>query len=448
MERMIPNNIQAEQGILGSILIDPDAYDLIADRLKVDDFYRDAHRIIYGSVLSLVSRRVTPDFVTVTDELEREEKLDVVGGLSYVTGLLNAVPTSGNVEYYTNIVCKMAEQRRLIHIAGQIATLAYSQDPNALETAEKLLFDIQRHTDVQQFYGMSEMVSDYMDELDMLHEKRGSLTGVSTGYSDLDIPTGGLQKSDFILLAGRPSSGKTALALSMAYKTAMLGNHVAIFSLEMGRRQLMRRLMAMASKVDMQRLRSGWIEDNEWDLITSKAADLSQLPIWVNDTAGNPIASIRSQLRRLVKEQGHVDQVMIDYLGLIEPDEKSENRVQEVSKISRDLKKLAREFNVPFLVLAQLSRQVEQRANKHPMLSDLRDSGSLEQDADVVLFIYRDAYYAAQEGREVEQGKENIADITIAKHRNGPTGDAQLIFKADETMFYDLEVSPPAEGEE
>lgn len=452
MEKMLPQNIDAEKSLLGSILIDPDAYDLVADKLAPTDFYRNAHQVIYEAIVQLVSRRICPDLVTILDELEQKDKLDDAAseGMyagTYLTGLINCVPTSGNVEYYADIVSRLALCRRLIHAAGQITTLAYSQDANAVEKSEQLLFNIDRQEMVQAFFGMGELTSDYVEELTFLHENKGAFIGVPTGYDDIDNATAGLQKSDLILLGGRPSMGKTALGLCIGYNAALRGKRVAIFSLEMGKKQLMRRLMSMASKIDMQRLRSGWIEDGEWERIIDAASNLSQLPIWINDTAGNPISSMRRQLRRLTQSVGTPEIVIVDYIGLIESeDAKYENRVQEVSKISRGLKALAREFDVPILALAQLSRDVEKRASKRPMLSDLRDSGSLEQDADVVMFVYRDAYYAQQEGRTVEQGKENIADVSIAKQRNGPTGDVQLFFQPDQAMFYPLEVLLPSEG--
>lgn len=440
MERIFPNNIEAEMGVLGSIIIDPQSYDLVADQLKPDDFYRNAHRVLYQTIVGLAAQRITPDYITLCDELERINKLEEVDGSAYITSLINEVPTSGNVEYYAGIVLRAALNRRLISAAGQIAALGFEQDPESIEKSEQLLFSLQNHSMTQAFTPMPAMVGDYIAELDHLHEHRGTYTGIPTGYKDIDDTLGGLQRSDLILLGGRPSSGKTSLGLCMGYNAALRGHKVAVFSLEMGKRQLMRRMMSMATSVDLQRLRNGWINDEEWSKIIEKSADLSLLPIWINDTAGNPLSSMRSQLRRLAQEQNGIDLVVVDYLGLIAPDdEKVENRVQEVSKISRGLKLLAREFDVPVLALAQLSRAVEQRQNKRPQLADLRDSGSLEQDSDVVLFIYRDAYYAQMEGRELEQGKENIADITVAKHRNGPTGDVQLYFKAEQTMFYDLE---------
>jgi replicative DNA helicase len=439
-ERMLPQNIEAEEGVLGSIIIDPECYDLIADRLKADDFYRNSHRVIYSVVVSLVARRVSPDNITICDELERLDKLEEIGGASYITSLINCVPTSGNIEYYAGIVFRTAECRRLVHYAGNVVALAYSQDPEAMQKAEQWLFDLQRNGLSQGFIDMPEMVGEYMTELDYVHEHKGTLTGIPTGYTDIDNALNGLQRSDLILLGGRPGSGKTSLGLCMAYNAALRGHKVAVFSLEMGRRQLMRRMMSMASKVDLQRLRSGWIRDEEWETIMQKAGDLSQLPIQVNDTAANPIASMRSQLRRLSQRMGGIDLVVVDYLGLIGSDGESdaENRVQEVSKISRGLKLMAREFDVPVLALAQLSRQVESRPNKRPQLADLRDSGSLEQDADVVLFLYREDYYAEQEKR-VDYIPTNEAEVSIAKHRNGSTGGVNLYFKGEQTMFYNLE---------
>lgn len=439
-ERLLPHSIEAEQGVLGSIVIDPEAYDLIADCLKAEDFYRDTHRVIYATVTSLVAKRVSPDYLTLCNELEQSNKLEEIGGASYITGLINDVPTSGNIEYYAGIVSRSAEHRRLISYAGQVVSLAYSQDPEAMQKSEQLLFNLQKHTLNQGFVDMPEMVREYVDELTYVYEHKGSFTGVETGYRDIDNVLGGLQPSDLILLGGRPGSGKTSLGLCMAYNAALRGSKVAIFSLEMGRRQLTRRLFSMASKVDLQRLRTGWINDEEWDTIIQKASDLSQLPIRVNDTAANPIVSMRSQLRRVAQQMGGLDLVVVDYLGLIgsDGDSDSENRVQEVSKISRGLKLLAREFDVPVLALSQLSRQVESRQNKRPILSDLRESGSLEQDADVVMFLYREDYYAEQEKRE-DYTPTNEAEVSIAKHRNGPVGGVNLYFKGEQTMFYNLD---------
>lgn len=437
-ERMIPQNVEAEKGILGSILIDSEVYDLVADTLKAEDFYRDAHRIIYQTIVSLVAQDMKPDYIQLLDELERTDKLEKAGGSSYITSLINSPETSGHAEYYAKIVARTAVNRRLAHAAGMIAQLAYDQDPQSLEKSEQLLYSLADNRLAGAFVGMPELASDYMAELDTLHENRGSLTGVPTGYTDIDNMLGGLQKSDLVLLGGRPGSGKTSLGLCIGYNAALRGHKVAMFSLEMGRRQLMRRLASMASKIELQRLRSGWIADSEWDMVVNKLGDLSRLPMWINDTAGNPLASMRSQLRRLIAQQNGIDLVVVDYLSLIAPEEGSENRVQEISKISWGLKKLAREFDIPVLALAQLSRQVESRQNKRPILSDLRESGSLEQDSDVVLFLYREDYYAEQEKRE-DYTPTHEAEVAIAKHRNGPTGGVNLYFKGAQTMFYNLE---------
>lgn len=441
MERMLPQNIEAEKCVLGSILIDPECFDLIADLLKADDFYRTSHRIIYQTILSLVAQDMQPDYIALCDELDRSGKMkDVDGGAGYITSLAGFPETSGNAEYYAKIVARTAVCRRLAHAAGMIAQLAYDQDQQAVEKAEQLLYNLQTTSASRGFTGMSTVMSEYIAELNFVHENKGSYVGVPTGYKDIDDTLGGLQKSDLILLGGRPGSGKTSLGLCIGYNAALAGYKVAVISLEMGMKQLARRMVSMASKVDLQRLRSGWITDAEWSLVIEKAGDLSQLPIEINDTAGSPVASIRSQIRRLIQQQGSVDLVIIDYLGLIAPDEgkESENKVQEISKISWGLKKLAKEFDLPVLALAQLSRQVESRQNKRPILSDLRDSGSLEQDADVVMFLYREDYYAEQEGRK-DYTPTNVAEVSIAKHRNGPTGNVGLFFQAEQTMFYNLE---------
>lgn len=437
-ERMVPQNIEAEKGLLGSILIDPTVYDLVSDMLKAEDFYRTEHRIAYQTIVSLVVQDMQPDYLTLCDELERIDKIEQAGGSDYLMSLINCVPTSGNAEYYAQIVARAAINRRLAHAAGMIAQLAYDQDPKSVEKAEQLLYTLQTTSRAQSWVSMSDLMTEHMRDLDYVHEHRGTHLGVPTGYADIDNVLGGLQKTDLILLGGRPGSGKTSLGLCIGYNAALAGRKVAIFSLEMGKKQLAWRLESMASKVDLQRLRSGWISDEEWETIIERAGHLSQLPIQINDTAGNSIASMRSQLRRLIQEQDGIDLVIVDYLGLIAPDEASENRVQEISKISWGLKKIAKEFELPVLALAQLSRQVESRQNKRPQLSDLRESGSLEQDADVVMFLYREDYYAEQDKRE-DYTPTNEAEVSIAKHRNGPTGGVTLYFKAEQTMFYNLE---------
>ena len=444
MEKLLPQNIEAEAGVLGSIIIDPETIVQVADFLYAEDFYRYAHRTIYETILRLYEQHQPADFITICDELERINKLDDVGGPSYVTSLINQVPTSGNVEYYGRIVERTAILRRLIHAAGEIAAVAYEEgDANiALDKAEQLIFSISQRSARADFSAISELLTDYMNKLEQLHERRGSIVGVPTGFSDLDRMTGGLQRSDLIILAARPAMGKTSLALSLAHNSALKHKQsVAVFSLEMSKEQLVQRLLSMDAGVDQQRLRTGWIEDDEWERIIYSMGTLSEATIWIDDTAGISTMEMRSKARRLQAEHG-VDLIIVDYLQLMQSlpgTARNKNREQEISEISRNLKGLAREINVPVLALAQLSRAVESRSSKIPQLSDLRESGSIEQDSDIVMFIYRDDVY------NPESERKNIADIIIAKHRNGPVGEVSLYFQASQTRFRDLEVSPPAE---
>ncbi len=444
MEKLLPQNIEAECGVLGSIIIDPEAIVQISDFLRTDDFYRDAHRTIFEVILQLYEEHEPADFITICDELERRNKLEEVGGASYITSLINQVPTSGNVEFYARIVERTAILRRLIHAAGQIAAIAYEEGDAdiALDKAEQLIFNIsQRHTH-SDFAHMRDILAEYMNKLDQLHERRGTIVGVPTGFTDLDRLTGGLQKSDLIVLAARPGIGKSSLALSLAHNSALkFQNSIAVFSLEMSKDQLAQRLLSMDAGIDQQRLRTGRIEDDEWDRIVYAMDTLSEANIWIDDTAGISTMEMRSKARRLQAEHG-IDLIIVDYLQLMQATiggKRNENRVQEISEISRSLKGLARELNIPVLALAQLSRAVESRQSKVPQLSDLRESGSIEQDSDIVMFIYRDDLY------NQESERKNIADIIIAKHRNGPIGEISLYFQASQTRFRDLELNPSME---
>lgn len=390
LEKLLPQNIEAECGVLGSILIDPEAVVQVADFLYPEDFYRDAHRTIYEVVLRLFEKREPADFITVCDELERLDKLEDVGGSSYITSLINEVPTSGNIEYYGRIVERTAVLRRLIHAAGQIAAIAYEEGDAsaAMDKAEQIIFNIsQRHARAD-FSSLGSLLAEYMDKLDQLHERRGTIVGVPTGFTDLDRLTGGLQRSDLIILAARPAVGKTSLALSMAHNSAMkYGRSVALFSLEMSKEQLVQRLLAMDALIDQQRLRTGWVEDNEWDRVIGAMNKLAEAKIWIDDTAGISTTEMRSKARRLQAEQG-IDLIVVDYLQLMQSSvggKRNENRVQEISEISRNLKGLARELDVPVLALAQLSRAVESRQSKVPQLSDLRESGCLAGETSVYL---------------------------------------------------------------
>jgi replicative DNA helicase len=390
VEKLLPQNVEAECGVLGSIIIDPEAIVQISDFLQPEDFYRDAHRTIFEVILHLYQGGEPADFITICDELERRSQLEDVGGASYITSLINQVPTSGNVEYYGHIVERTATLRRLIHAAGQIAAVAYEEGDAdvALDKAEKLIFDIsQRHTR-SDFSPMEDILADYMARLELLNQRRGTITGVATGFTDLDRMTGGLQRSDLIIVAARPGVGKTSLALSLAHNAALkFKNAVAVFSLEMSKEQLAQRLLSMDAGIDQSRLRTGWIEEEEWVRIVEASDKLSEASIWIDDTAGISTMEMRSKARRLQAEQG-VDLIIVDYLQLMQGSGgggRNENRVQEVSEISRSLKGLARELNVPVMALAQLSRSVESRQSKVPQLSDLRESGCITGDSLVYL---------------------------------------------------------------
>jgi replicative DNA helicase len=390
VEKLLPQNIEAECGVLGSIIIDPEAIVQVSDFLRPDDFYRDAHRTIYEVILQLYEEHEPADFITICDELERRNKLEEVGGASYITSLINQVPTSGNVEFYGRIVERTAILRRLIHAAGQIAAIAYEEGDAdiALDKAEQLIFNISQRHSRSDFTHMRDILAEYMNKLDQLHERRGTIVGVPTGFTDLDRLTGGLQKSDLIVLASRPGVGKTSLALSLAHTTALkYQNSIAIFSLEMSKDQLAQRLLSMDAGIDQHRLRTGRIEEDEWDRIVYAMDTLSEANIWIDDTASISPMEMRSKARRLQAEHG-IDLIIVDYLQLMQAvvgGKRNENRVQEISEISRSLKGLARELNMPVLALAQLSRAVESRQSKVPQLSDLRESGCLTGETPVYL---------------------------------------------------------------
>ncbi len=440
MERLPPQNIEAEAAVLGSILIDPQAIAVVAEMVKADDFYRDAHRTIYEAAMQLYAVGQPADLVTLADAIEGRGKMEQIGGADYLTALVTVVPTSANVEYYAQIVVRTAILRRLIQVAGQIAALAYTEnDANvALDKAEQLLFAISQRVTRQDFEHIREILHDYFKKLDALHSRRGDIVGIPTGFSDLDKMTGGFQRSDLIILAARPSVGKTALALSLAHNSAVKFNQsIAIFSLEMSKEQLAQRLLSMDAGVDQQRMRTGYISDadDEWTRISLSMGRLSDADIYIDDTAGINLMEMRSKARRLKADRGF-DLIVVDYLQLMQGtgSKGDGNRQQEISEISRGLKGLARELNVPVLALSQLSRAVESRQDKRPLLSDLRESGSLEQDADIVLFIYRDEVY------NPETDRPNIADIIVAKHRNGPIGTISLYFQPSQTRYRDLEL--------
>jgi replicative DNA helicase len=439
-ERLLPQNVDAESAVLGSILIDEEALIAVADFLRPDDFYRDAHRILFEVMIDLHNEQTRVDFVTLCDALQQREKLAIVGGETYISSLVNQVPTSANAVYYGRIVERTSILRRLIRAASDIVGMAYeTEDENAMgvvEQAEQLIFQIsERATSLQEDISLARVLDQYTEKLQKLASQRGIVTGVPTGFNDLDRLTGGLQPSDLILVAARPAVGKTSWALNLAYNAAVLyEQRVGIFSIEMSEEQLAMRLLAMDSGIDLARLRVGNIEDDEWEKVFQAVGRLEPVMIRIDPTSALSPARMRSRARRWVADYG-IDLIIVDYLQLMQPDEgkkKQENRVQIIDEISRSLKLLARELNIPIVALAQLSRAVESRQSKIPMLSDLRESGGLEQNADIVLFIYRDEVY------HPETERKGLADIIVAKHRNGETGNIVLRFEPQLTRFHDL----------
>jgi replicative DNA helicase len=437
IERLPPQNIEAEEAVLGALLIDPDAIIRVATLLKPTDFYREKNGWIYDATLTLHERREPIDFLTVCDELDRREQLDEIGGPGFITSLINAVPTSIHAEHYARIIERTATRRRLIEAAGEIAGLAYQEadDVNeVVDRAEQVLFGVSERRIARELVPIRQVLSAYYDRIEYLTRHRGEMIGVPTGFTDLDRLLGGLQRSDMVILAARPSVGKTSLALSVAHHAAQrFHQRVAFFSLEMSSEQVVQRLISAETGINSQRLRRGEIAQDEWGRFMKAASDLSESYFYIDDTPGISALELRTKARRLHAEVG-VDLLVVDYLQLMRGDFRSENRVQEISSISRALKALARELNVPVLALSQLSRGVEARTDKRPILSDLRESGALEQDADVVMFIYRDELY--NENTE----RKNIADIIVAKHRNGPTGTVALFFKKELAQFLEAEV--------
>ncbi len=435
-EPLPPHNTEAEESVLGSLMIDPEGIETVANFLPVGDFYHPRNRDVYTAMVRLFERRQPTDFVMVCDELERSDRLEAVGGAGYVSRLLTIVPTSIHVEHYARVVQRTAVMRRLIGAAGRIAAIGYEDEPDlrfALERAEQELFRVTQLKVGRDFQHIREVLAEYLEQIQFAAgDQAGASAGIQTGFIDLDRLLGGFQRSDLIILAARPSLGKTALALNIARNTAVRFNLTgAIFSIEMSRSQLAQRFLSTESGVDSARIREGRLSEAELRRLGEAFDLLSAAPIYVDDTPGIGIGELRSKARRLHAEHP-LDLIIVDYLQLV-GGSVPENRVQEMSEVSRSLKALARELNVPVLALSQLSRAVESRSPHIPMLSDLRDSGSIEQDSDVVMFIYREDVY------DRESQRKGITDLYIAKHRNGPTGMVSLLFQERSTKFVDLQ---------
>jgi len=422
----IPHNREAEEAVVGAVLINPEVYYDVAQFLAADDFYIHRHKWIWEAFTRLHEQRTPIDLLTITDELDRMDQLAELGGPAYLTALINQVPTSLNAESYGRIVEAHSIRRKMLVAANRIASLAYDEGSlvdTVMDEAEKAVFNVSERRLKHDLMPISSVLSEYYDHVDDLAKRPEDIFGVPTGFIDLDRMLSGLQPSDLLIIAGRPGQGKTGFLLSVAKNAGLTHKkRVAIFSLEMSNEQVVQRLIAQETGIDSQRLRTGKLTENEWPLFTHAIEVFSDTRIFLDDTPAITPLQLRTKCRRLHMEHG-LDLVIVDYLQLMGGDTRNDNRVQEVSYISRNLKVLARELNVPVLAAAQLSRAVEQRSDKRPVLSDLRESGSLEQDSDIVMFIYRPDQY------EKDTTKQNVAEIIIAKHRNGPVGSVELIFR-------------------
>jgi replicative DNA helicase len=430
--QIVPHSREAEEAVIGAILINPEAYYDVASFLQADDFYIIRHRWVWQAFNRLHEQRVPIDFLTVTEALDQMGQLAEVGGPAYLTALINNVPTSLHAEAYGHVVEETAVRRRMLEAANTIAKLAYKEETGideVMNDAEKAIFGVSERRLTRDLQPIQQVLSDYYDRIDQIMRRGEETLGVPTGFIDLDRLLGGLQPSDFLLIAGRPGMGKTAFMLSAAKNAAQLHKkHVAVFSLEMANEQLVQRLISQETGIDIHHLRTGKLSEEEWPLFAHAIEVLGDTRIFLDDTPGLTPLQLRTKCRRLHMEF-RLDLVLVDYLQLMSGGLRIENRVQEVSYISRNLKMLARELNTPVLAAAQLSRAIEQRADKEPQLSDLRESGSLEQDADVVMFIHRQDMY------ERDTLRPNVAQVKVAKHRNGPTGNIELIFRSNLAKF-------------
>lgn len=434
--RIPPHSLEAEQSVLGAMIIDKEAINTAVETIRPEDFYKEANKEIYETILELYNRNEPVDLITLSEELKKRGTLENVGGINYLTSLSGSVATTANVKYYCDIVEEKSILRRLIKSCDEIIAKSFedAEEVNSIiERAEKSIFDITQGRNNEGFSPIKEVLLDSFSRIEEMSMNEGGLTGLTTGFLDIDEKLSGLQKSDLILLAARPSMGKTALGLNIALNSAIKGNgHVAIFSLEMSKEQLVQRMLSSVSHVNLQKIISGRLDEDEWVKIVQAMGPLSSTNIFIDDTPGISIMEMKAKCRKLKIEKG-LDLVVVDYLQLMQSDSPSESRQQEISSISRGLKALAKEMECPVLALSQLSRAPELRSDHRPILSDLRESGAIEQDADIVMFLYRDEYY------NEDTDKKNIGEVIIAKHRNGPTGTVELLWMGQFTKFVNLE---------
>ncbi len=434
--KLPPHSIDAEQSVLGSMLLDREATIIALEIVRPEDFYKSAHGDIFDCIVTLFNRNEPVDLVTLTEELRRREKLEMVGGIQYLTSLSSSVPVASNVKHYAVIVEEKATLRRLIRASEEIVTLGYSSDievPELLEKAQKNIYDISQYHAKEGFVPIKDVLNTTFDNIELLYQSDKTITGTTSGFIDIDKKLNGFHKSDLILIAARPAMGKSAFALNLAQSAAIKeGNAVAVFSLEMSKEQLMLRMLSSESMVDLSNIQTGNLNEEEWGKIARAMVPLSQAQIYFDDTPGVSVTEMRSKCRRLKMESG-LDLVLIDYLQLMQGDGKIENRQQEISAISRNLKIMAKELNCPVIALSQLSRAPELRSDHRPILSDLRESGAIEQDADLVMFLYRDEYY------HEDSEKQNLAEVIVAKHRHGETGTVELRWSGNIQKFMDYD---------
>ncbi|MCK4302916.1 MAG: replicative DNA helicase [Candidatus Eisenbacteria sp.] len=434
--RIPPQNLEAEQAVLASMLLEPRAIDTVEEILEEDLFYRAAHRGVFRAIAALSARNESADLITVTEELRRQGQLEAVGGATFLQSLLDSIPSAANVEFHSRLVLEKAVLRKLISVSTEIIDQSYAaaeQWIEILDHAEQMLFGVGQIRLKREFTPLKSILKGTFELIEDLYENKRAVTGLPTGYADLDRMTSGLQKSDLIIVAGRPSMGKTSLMLNIAENAAV--DHqipVGIFSLEMSKEQVVQRFLSSRARIPALRLRTGYLKESEWPLLTQSAARLSEAPIYIDDTPAIGLMEMRAKARRLKARHG-LGLICVDYLQLARGLSGPESRQQEISQISQGLKALAKELEIPVLAGSQLSRAVEARENKRPILSDLRESGAIEQDADIVVFIYREEMYKPD--KEDIQGQ---ADIIIGKHRNGPTGNVRLAFLNEYTRFESL----------
>lgn len=433
-----PQNIDAEKSLLGAVLIDEDTLADVSELVKPKDFYDKNHEMIYDGMLRLYEKHKPVDMLTLTDELKRKDHLSLVGGSAYLSELTNYVPTAAHAEAYADLVSQKAVRRRLIKASGDISEMGYDEDSDVqelLSKAESELFNVSDQSLKQELTSIESVLTDSFDRMEELHQNKGAIRGIRTGYRDLDNMTAGLQRSDLIILAARPAMGKTTLVTNLAYNVATIEQKaVLFFSLEMSKEQLVDRMLADAAGVDSWNIRTGNLSDDDFSKITDAMGEMAEAPIYIDDKPGLSVLEMRTKARRIAHEQ-ELGLIVVDYLQLMQGSGRHDgNRVQEVSEISRGLKLVARELNVPVIALSQLSRSVENRQPPIPQLSDLRESGSIEQDADIVSFIYRPGYYEPD-----NPDVANITDLIIAKHRNGPVGKVSLYFHPERLRFMSLD---------